>query len=161
VTIQDLGSIGELVAALATIATLIYLSVQIRANTVAMKSDSRRSNRIAGTPMMVAMVQDRDVARIFNAGLADFSALDPEDQTRFGFLLGDFIANAANTYDDVLLGVLSESDFEIQKRVISPYFRTPGGRQFWAKFRKRYQPEFQEYVEREILARLDPPSPAE
>ena len=29
-TIQDLGSIGELVAAIATIATLAYLAIQIR-----------------------------------------------------------------------------------------------------------------------------------
>ncbi len=32
-SIQDLGSIGELVAAVATIATLIYLAIQIRHNT--------------------------------------------------------------------------------------------------------------------------------
>jgi hypothetical protein len=31
VTIQDLGSLGELVAAIATVATLIYLATQIRA----------------------------------------------------------------------------------------------------------------------------------
>ena len=34
-TIQDLGSIGELVAAIATIATLVYLAIQIRQNTFA------------------------------------------------------------------------------------------------------------------------------
>jgi len=39
-TIQDLGSIGELVAALATVATLIYLAAQIRQNTRAMKASS-------------------------------------------------------------------------------------------------------------------------
>ena len=31
-TIQDLGSIGELIAAVATLATLVYLAVQIRQN---------------------------------------------------------------------------------------------------------------------------------
>ena len=32
-TIQDLGSLGELIAAVATIATLVYLAMQIRQNT--------------------------------------------------------------------------------------------------------------------------------
>lgn len=32
-TIQDLGSIGEIVAGLATVTTLVYLAIQIRANT--------------------------------------------------------------------------------------------------------------------------------
>ena len=35
VTIQDLGSIGEFVAAIATVATLVYLAIQIRSNTAA------------------------------------------------------------------------------------------------------------------------------
>jgi hypothetical protein len=36
-TIQDLGSIGELVAAIATVATLVYLALQIRQNTESVK----------------------------------------------------------------------------------------------------------------------------
>ena len=32
-TIQELGSVGELIGAIATVATLIYLSLQIRQNT--------------------------------------------------------------------------------------------------------------------------------
>ena len=32
-TISDLGSIGELIAAAATVATLLYLALQVRANT--------------------------------------------------------------------------------------------------------------------------------
>ena len=37
-SIQDWGSIGELLAALATLATLIYLAAQVRQNTRALKS---------------------------------------------------------------------------------------------------------------------------
>lgn len=32
-TISELGSIGELIGAVATVATLLYLALQIRANT--------------------------------------------------------------------------------------------------------------------------------
>lgn len=39
-TIQDLGSIGELVAAIATIATLAYLAVQVRQNTRSLRSSA-------------------------------------------------------------------------------------------------------------------------
>ncbi len=39
--IQDLGSVGELIAAAATIATLIYLAHQVRANTKATQTASR------------------------------------------------------------------------------------------------------------------------
>jgi hypothetical protein len=39
-TIQDLGAIGELIAAVATVGTLIYLSIQIRQNTKAIAGAS-------------------------------------------------------------------------------------------------------------------------
>ena len=40
-TIQDLGSIGELVAAMATLGTLIYLALQIRQNSQTVKAQTR------------------------------------------------------------------------------------------------------------------------
>lgn len=39
-TIQDLGSIGELIAAIATIVTLVYLALQLRANTKATQASN-------------------------------------------------------------------------------------------------------------------------
>ena len=42
-TIQDLGSIGEVVGAIATVATLIYLAIQIRSHTYAVQSAAAQS----------------------------------------------------------------------------------------------------------------------
>jgi hypothetical protein len=43
VTIQDLGSLGELVAAIATVATLIYLATQIRASNRLARAEASRT----------------------------------------------------------------------------------------------------------------------
>jgi hypothetical protein len=43
VTIQDLGSLGELVAAIATVATLIYLASQIRASNRLARAEASRT----------------------------------------------------------------------------------------------------------------------
>jgi hypothetical protein len=40
VTLQDLGSVGELIAAVATVITLLYLAVQIRQNTRAVRGSA-------------------------------------------------------------------------------------------------------------------------
>jgi len=86
VTIQDLGSIGELIAAVATVATLAYLAVQIRANTRAVQAESRRTEIQTTAAIAQSLVADSEVARMFNAGLADFLGLSPEDRTRFSIL---------------------------------------------------------------------------
>jgi hypothetical protein len=151
VTIQDLGSIGELVAAIATVVTLIYLAVQIRANTIAIKAEGRRSNLAAGTPIRIALAQDRELARLFNTGLSDFEKLDAEDKTRFAFLLGDFLATAAAAHNEVKLGITTEVEFAEQADIIGPFLRAPGGRAFWDRFGARYPEPFREWVAREIL----------
>ena len=42
-TIQDWGSVGELVGAIATVATLVYLAIQIRTNTRIAKTSALQS----------------------------------------------------------------------------------------------------------------------
>jgi len=111
VTIQDPGSIGELVAAMATVATLVQLALQIRANTIAIRAEGRRATTATGTAIRVTIAQDGELARIFNAGLADYSSLDPEEKTRFTSALADFLAAASWVYDETSAGIQSELDF--------------------------------------------------
>jgi hypothetical protein len=149
--LQDFGSIGELIAALATVVTLAYLAVQIRSNTTAVKVEGRRATRAMTTAMRVAIAQDGELARIFNAGLADFSKLNPEEKTRFIFALSDFVTAAAGVYDEFRLGIQSEDQFETQRNAIGPFLTAPGGREFWRLFGKRYSAPFQEWVAKELF----------
>ena len=47
-TLQDLGSVGEFVAAIATLATLIYLATQIRQNSESVKAAAAQSDQDRG-----------------------------------------------------------------------------------------------------------------
>jgi hypothetical protein len=89
VTIQDLGSIGEFVAAIATVATLAYLALGIRQNTesVRLSTELELSKlvidfhaRIPGQPVLL---------RIWDAA-ADPSSLDPEGIRRFRWLVAEW-----------------------------------------------------------------------
>jgi hypothetical protein len=66
---QDLGSIGELVAALATIATLIYLAIQIHQNTRAMRATSARETLFKLSDWHQANVSNPDMMRCFKKSL--------------------------------------------------------------------------------------------
>ena len=39
-TVQDLGSLGELIAAVATVTTLVYLAIQLKQNTRELRSQT-------------------------------------------------------------------------------------------------------------------------
>ena len=87
VTIQDLGSFGELVAALATVATLIYLAVQIRQNTQTTQAASFHAIYDSMNHVNVAVIQNSELTRIWLAGSEDRSTLNPEERHKFDFTL--------------------------------------------------------------------------
>jgi len=151
VTIQDLGSIGELIAAIATVATLFYLALQIRANTAALRVEARRAEMEFGGDYTNAIVGSSEVARIFNAGLADPNSLSPEETTRFSFLFGRILGSEMTFLDDVLLGFAPRAGLTRRKRTLHRFLATPGGRWFWERFAGDYSPEFRSYVDEEVL----------
>ncbi len=67
VTIQDLGSLGELIAAIATVATLIYLAFQIRANTRSVRASSFQELDRGIREVHVAMAGNSELSRIWSS----------------------------------------------------------------------------------------------
>ena len=59
-TIQDLGSIGELIAAIATVATLVYLAVQLKQNTRALRSQTFQQSSMDMSCLLYTSPSPRD-----------------------------------------------------------------------------------------------------
>ncbi|MBW2499636.1 MAG: hypothetical protein JRF61_20310 [Deltaproteobacteria bacterium] len=149
-TIQDLGSIGELLAAIATIATLVYLARQLRANTKAIQSDARRSFRAAGAGALLAIASDTQVAAIFDAGLRDFGGLPRDQRTQFTFLISDMVGNWQIMYEEFESGVLDPRKLDEYGNAYVPIVSSPGGREWWTRYRDRYPASFQDHVNAKI-----------
>lgn len=79
-TLQELGSLGEIIAALATIVTLIYLAVQIRQNTqsVRMSAETEMSHQFAQWSAQV--VNNPDLGRIWDTAAGDMESLTDDEK---------------------------------------------------------------------------------
>ena len=86
-TIQDLGSVGELIAAVATVATLVYLAMQIRQNTQALHRAAVHSTVESGHSVRSEFIQNPEVATLYLKGLSDPRSLSQEEALRFGMLM--------------------------------------------------------------------------
>ena len=138
-TIQELGSIGELIAAIATVATLAYLAAQIRGARQVMRAESRRAGNRENT--LLAIASDKGLADVFNRGLTDLSCLDAAEHTQFTMLLASLIGTLETTFDEHRLGLDAEDRLtEIQGRL--SFLRTPGGRAWWQRNRDVFPREF-------------------
>lgn len=82
-TIEDLGSIGEIVAAIATVATLVYLAIQIRSNTVAVRSAAAQTVHEAYASWYQLLAGDASLSQLVTDGLRDYDSLSEGDRARF------------------------------------------------------------------------------
>ena len=83
--IQDLGSIGELVAALATLLTLGYLAIQLKQNTRALRSQTFQQSSMDMSLTANAISSDGELARIVVKASDSLDDLSPEERIRFHF----------------------------------------------------------------------------
>ncbi len=137
-TIQDLGSIGELLAAIATIGTLIYLAAQIRQNTSTMEQADRTARGqsyqeiISGiSEQMSGVGLDESTSDVVHRGMQSFVSLNDLEKFRFHWIMSGHVVNHENAYYQHLDGMLSEARWEDLLRQLSWFFVAPGVREWW------------------------------
>lgn len=148
-TVQELGSLGELIAAIATVVTLGYLAFQIRQTTLSQRTQAFESALGRVSDWYRLLSENDEAARIFLAGREDLGQLAPPDRARFHTLLiYAFIACEMmfRMRDNRLLPGTSIGALD---RFISDLFRYPGVREWWRdQGRDAVAEDWGNYVER-------------
>ncbi len=160
-TIQDIGSIGELIAAIATVATLGYLAVQIRANTSATRAEAHSRTASELHSFAALLGGNSEAASIFTRGVGDYEALESVERTQFHFIFGMLATQAEIVYTNYHLGI---EDHDRTRSGTNGFLRlvaTPGGREFWRLNRTNYTSSFQSFVESRLDQQLKTESAAQ
>ena len=141
-SLQDLGSIGELIAAIATVVTLVYLAIQIRHNSRALD----RSNEFAQAgsihditllfnELNWRLASDGELADIHTRALAG-EDLTPTESTRFVAFVNTYVATIENLVGQQSLELgYSELDSSSALNLLAPVVRqlleTKDGAKWW------------------------------
>ena len=149
-TIQDLGSIGELLAAIATIATLIYLALQIRGSAAATRAEARRSMDLDSHEAIRRIAGDRELAQLFMLGLGKPDALNPEQAFRFRLCLSPFFSTIDTAWKEVRLRTMSEEELSDIFHFRLQFFQTRGGKAWWQENSGIFSEEFRKYFESQL-----------
>jgi hypothetical protein len=139
VSLQDLGSIGELIAAIATVVTLVYLAIQIRHNSRAMdrSNEFAQASSIHDITLLFnelnwRLASDGELADIYTRALAG-EDLTPAESTRFVA----FVATIENLVGQQSLELgYSELDSSSALTLFGPILRqlleTKDGAKWWS-----------------------------
>jgi hypothetical protein len=90
-SIQDLGALGELLAAIATLLTLIYLALQIRQNSRNLQESTSASMNQGWASINARISSDPQFASIFIRGRASLDDLDAVETEQFRALVQDIL----------------------------------------------------------------------
>jgi hypothetical protein len=150
-TIQDLGSLGELVAAGATVATLVYLATQIRQNTRATRASSVQNAASGLVSAVSLMAQSSQNADVVHRGLSSYGDLSEPEQTHFMFMLSVAFSHFDGMYWAHREGTLPPEVWEREQSLLGFYLSTPGGRWAWrVRLKNLATRPFAEFVEATI-----------
>ena len=154
-TIQDFGSIGELVAAVATIATLVYLATQIRQNTRAIRATSHHSTTDSLNVLNTLIAHDPSLARIYRVGGDGLANLTEDERVQFSFLFLAAFRVFETIYYQSKVGTLEEQLPQIEESSVALLLGSPGGREWWEENPFAFSPEFRRHVDEQIRSAKD------
>lgn len=90
-TLEELGDLGQLIAAIATVVTLIYLTTQIRQNNKALAEATSASINSSYASINSRISSDGEFAELFLRGRRDLQSLNPVEVERFRAMVQDIL----------------------------------------------------------------------
>ena len=146
------AAIAEITAAVAVIASLMYLAIQIRQNNELLRSESRQALVTNDLASLAADFNNADVFARYVAG----QELSAEDQLRLSFMFTLDLRNREFEYFQYVHGLLDEQAWLAYRHVVLVNHSTGLGRAWWDEIgRGLVDPEFAQQVD-EMLADAKP-----
>lgn len=139
-----IGAVGEIIGAIAVVATLIYLSTQIRQNNKLLSSDSRQTLVSNDLTSLISNVENSDVF----AKLVSKELLSAEEQLRLSFIFALDLRNREFEYFQFKNGLLDEETWLSYRKVVLINHSTGLGKKWWEEIgRGIVDPEFAKQVD--------------
>jgi hypothetical protein len=151
-SLQDLGNIGEFIAAIAVVLSLIYLAVQIRQNTRSVRTASYQSVTDSMSHYLESISRDREAASMFRRGLEDIGKLDDEDALRFVTTLMNVFNNFENLFYQRRKTMIEREFSERWTRVMRWYLRQSGVVSWWERNKRMFSDTFQAHVDEQLTS---------
>jgi hypothetical protein len=157
-----IGAIAELLGAIGVIASLAYLSVQIRQNTRQIGEHSREL-RISAIDSIAnsfsrfrdPLIRDPELAALWVRGIADYQSLDDVERVRLGRLLQELFFAHQNTWSRFMEGATTEASWLDHRQAIAANLSHPGIKTWWAETRSIYADDFEDVIEELIRESAD------
>lgn len=140
-----------MIGGIAVVVTLLYLALQIRQNTKAIRSSSFHGVTDSFNEINNLLARDQSLARIFRIGMEDLDKLSDDEKVRFGFMFLSPFRVFETIYFQRESGTVDPRLWNAEKRSMQFLLSGPGARAWWRANPLSFTSEFRRFIETEIL----------
>ena len=158
--LSDMASIAEVIGAVAIVVSLIYVGVQVKDSTRAVRSATANETSAALSTWYREIGTDPEAGRVFLDGMTNPELLSREELFRFIFLAHSVILEFQAAFYLAQEGTL---DLELQASITNTLLAVkdqPGMALYWEQRGNLFQPSFQTYFNA-LIASGDADNPME
>ena len=142
-----IGAIGEFVGALAVVASLAYLAVQIRQNTRWLRSSALEAAGSRSAENARLFASDPKLSRIVRFGLSDASELDDDERYQFSLLLMSVLRYSEISYFQHRDGLLPEPLYQGFRDNLAMWTNSELFERWWTRSRPLFNEEFRSLID--------------
>lgn len=149
-----LGAIGELVGAIAVVATLAYLAVQVRQNNKLSRATAVQIVSQQNLEFLGMLATNPDLRELWIEGAEDYDKLDARAKQGFYFVAQMLLRLFEEQHQLRTQGALPDEMWEASNVTCVRMLSRPGPRQHWEDNKFIYNARYRQHVD-ELLANSD------
>jgi hypothetical protein len=145
---EAIGALGEVLGALAVVATLLYVSRQLREQSRALTTSVRDSAFQQLAEWNYQVMADAELSHLFQRGAAtdDWDDFSPEERSRLIHVFYSFFKVFENVFLHAEEGSTHQAVWEQNCQVFFAYASKPGCRRYWTQREATLDPRFLEVL---------------
>ncbi len=149
-TLEQSYYIGELVAAIAVVISLIYVGLQVKQNTEATRVAASQIFPQLFSTLTEGISASNESSDLWLRGLEDFENLNRTEKVRFSSLLNQAVRVYESAYYQLKCGVLDKDIFDGFNRGFLDVMNEKGARSWWSYRKRVYGNEFQSWLDNQV-----------
>ena len=148
--LSDIGNIAEAIAAVGVILSLVYVAVQIRQNTQAIRAASYQGVAGGITDFLTILVEDEGFVKIYIKALDDPSKLSPEERLRFDNYIAHFFTKVDVAVDLYERGMIDNKAMIPYTRYVVYMLEQPYVMEYWESAQQFFSNDLRLYIDEHL-----------
>lgn len=146
-TLEQASLVAQIVSALAVMASLIFVGVQLKQTTAAIRGSSSEAHAGLYTQLVHSIIDNADFARIWSVGLSDPKALREDEWVRFVAYSSALFRQYETSRVQWQKGRLDDEHWHTVEKQAINFRHMPGLKAAWSVRGHWYSPDFRDWFE--------------